>query len=263
MKTLAARTYWAHANSLLTVAVAICRSPVHAKVGPMNDDLVETGLVAAAVTMREPELPPTEADPIALPAAVEAGVVPRVNMPDGWSLHTVAALVTDVAQNMYDLPYLLKKHKLTTDQYAYLQNNEFFKRALEAETITWQGTNSIQKRLALEAAIAVESALPTVAARLSKSTEPLADVVSLLKVLSEIAGTIGAKAAAPGASGEKFKIVINLGADTLQKEAHNEIKVISGAEESASTRGLTALVSETGEPRKNALVSTNATSEGT
>lgn len=206
----------------------------------MPEDIVETGLVAAAVTMHEPA-PPTP-DPIVLPAAVEAVVMPKVSMPDGWSLHTVAALVTDVAQNMYDLPYLLKKHKLSSEQYAFLQGNEFFKRALEAETITWQGTNSIQKRLALEAAIAVEAALPTVAARLSKPTEPLADVVSLLKVLSEIAGTIGAKAVMPGASGEKFKIIINLGADTLTREATSEVEVRSLPQAQDSERALSALV---------------------
>lgn len=193
-----------------------------------NDELVETGLVAAAVTLQAPAPPPPEeANPIVLASAVAAVVTPRVNMPDGWSLATVASLVTDVAQNMYDLPYLLKKHKLSSEQFAFLQDNEFFKRALEAETITWQGTNSIQKRLALESAIALESALPTVAARLSKATEPLADVTALLKVLAEIAGTIGAKAAAPGASGEKFKIVINLGADTLDRAATGSVEVQS------------------------------------
>ena len=187
----------------------------------MSDDypeVTDTGLVTAAVTLAA--VPPPEADFAMVPAAVEAAVVPTTQMPDGWTLHKVAALVTDVAQNMYDMPYLLKHHKLTAEQYNYLRENEFFKRALEAEIITWRGANSIQKRLALEAAIAVENALPTVAARLSKATEPLGEVVSLLKVLSEIAGVIGAKAAAvPAGSGERIKISINLGGDVTERQA--------------------------------------------
>src|SRR3954469_9846610 len=108
-----------------------------------TDDPIPTGLVPATVTA-----PVTPA-----PAPVE--------LPDEWTLPKVAALVTDIAQNIYELPYLLKKHKLTDAQYKLLETNEFFKRALEAETMTWQGVNSIQKRLALESAIALEAAMPT------------------------------------------------------------------------------------------------------
>lgn len=201
----------------------------------MSDDIVETGLVAAAVTETQPEP--------AVAAAVELVVAPKITMPDGWDLHRVAALITDVAQNMYDLPYLLKKHALTPDQYAYLEQNVYFKRALEAEILTWQSANSIQKRLALESAIAVEAALPTVAARLSKATEPLSDVVALLKVLSEIAGTIGSKAQGPQASAERFKIVINMGSDVVEREATPSNVAIQSQPAGAGTHpALSALV---------------------
>lgn len=184
-----------------------------------DDPLIEdTGLVTAAATMHAE--PPPEPDPVMATAAAELVVAPAVAMPDGWTLQKVASLVGDVAQNMYELPYLLKKHALTEEQYAYLQQNIFFQRALEADIITWNGANSIQKRLALQAAIAVENAMPTVAARLSKPTEPLSDVVALLKILSEIAGTIGAKAVAQTPTNtEKFKIIINMGGDVTEREA--------------------------------------------
>lgn len=194
----------------------------------MTDDVnpIETGLVGltAAVTEPAPEPPPQV--PAVIPVQVPAA------MPEGWSLTKVAVLVRDVAQNMYDLPYILKKHTLSAEQYATLKDNQFFQSALAQMTMEWNSAANTQKRLALEAAIAVEDALPTVAARLSKPTEPLADVVSLLKVLSEIAGTIGSKAAqSPAAIGEKFKIVINLGGDLVEREAHASLKVITGAEE--------------------------------
>lgn len=204
----------------------------------MSDDetIPDTGLVAAAVTMTAPEPPPPEPD--LLPAAVTLAVTPSlVTMPEGWDLHKVAALVTDVAQNMYDLPYLLKKHSLSPEQYAFLQSNEFFKRALEAEVITWSGVGSIQKRLALEAAIAVEAAMPTVAARLSKNTEPLGEVVALLKVLAEIAGAVGVKAqAANQGSGERFKIIINMGAETTEITAAPSFAEVQPQPEGEGTR---------------------------
>lgn len=210
----------------------------------MDEDTVDTGLVAAAVTIGEAPTPHIEPPaPPELVAAAVALALPKVQMPSGWDLHKVAAFVTDMAQNMYDLPVILAKHNLTAEQYDVLKDNEFFKRALEAEIITWNSAASIQKRIQLESAIAIEAFMPTVAARLGKSTEPLSDVVALLKVLSEIAGTSGAKAAVnqPGA-GEKFKIIINLGADVTEKEVNLPSAVQSIPEGPGALSPLQALV---------------------
>lgn len=219
----------------------------------MSDDepLGDTGLVAAAVTLATPAPEPEpKADPVVLPAAVQAAVTPAVPMPEQWDLSRVASLVTDVAQNMYDRSYLLKKHKLTEQQLAFLEGNDFYKRALEAETITWQGSNSIQKRLALEAAVAIEAKMPTLTARLGKETEPLADVVACLKVLAEIAGLIGTKSQAnQGRSGDQFKIIINIGDERLEKAATpNFVAAVQPQPEGEGTRqALSALIQA---PRK-------------
>lgn len=190
-----------------------------------------TGLVTATVTP-EPSPPPAPEPILPVPVA----------MPAGWDLPKVASLVTEVAQNIYELPFLLKKHDLTAEQYEILKNNEFFQRALEAEIITWRGANSIHKRLALETAIAVETALPTLAARLRKNTEPLADVTALLKVFSEIAGTIGVKAQAQIGSGEKFKIVINLGGGEVTTKEVSVSQVQPQPEGDGASETLSALV---------------------
>jgi hypothetical protein len=149
-------------------------------------------------------------------------------MPDGWNLHKVAALVSDLAQNMYELPYILKKHNLTEKQYKTLEKNQFFQRALEAEVISWTGANSIQKRLMLEAAIATEEAMPYVAARMQSKTEPLEAIVPLMKLFAEMAGVIGTKSAltGPATFGERFKIVINLGGESLQRGAAPSMKPV-------------------------------------
>lgn len=190
---------------------------------------VETGLVTAVVTpiaanTRAPRPPDAAVTPVPLsPTAARALQPAATQMPDGWTLHKVAALVSDVAQDMYELPYLLKKHELTAKQYEVLKKNEFFQRALEAEIITWQSANSIQKRLALQAAIASEAAMPTLAARMQSKTESLADIVGLLKLFSEMAGVTGAKAAGANQGGlgsDRIKIVINLGGKPFNRDAN-------------------------------------------
>lgn len=166
-------------------------------------------------------------------ALVTAPVTPPTVMPDGWTIHRVAALVRDLAINMYDLPVILKKHGLTEAQHKLLAANEFYQRALEAATIEWNSPQGVKKRLALESAIGIEDALPTLVARLGKTSEPLAAVVPLLKVLAEISGAVGNSNRQDSQVGEKFKIVINLGGDTqnFEKERNPiEVRTITEGE---------------------------------
>jgi hypothetical protein len=181
---------------------------------------VETGLVTAAVN------PP--AVPVQVPA-VAPPQVPATQMPSGWTIHKVAALVRDLAHNMYDLPYILKTHGLTQAQYDSLAGNEFFKHTLQAMTVEWNAVGNTQKRLALEAAIALEDALPAVAARLSKNTEPLAGVVELAKLLAKMAGV--GEANAQQVPTERFKITINLGADVASFEKSRPVIEIGASSE--------------------------------
>lgn len=182
----------------------------------MSDELVATGLagltVTAAVTepIPRPSIAPTPVENM----SVEVPAVPLSEMPEGWTIHKSASLVREIAQNMYDLPTILAKFQLDQGQYDRLKDNEFFKKAVEATTIEWNAPQNTKKRLALEAAIALEDALPDVAARLKKSNEPLPGIVQLVKVLSEIAGVTGqATQGQPSNAGAQFKITFNLGAD--------------------------------------------------
>jgi hypothetical protein len=177
----------------------------------MTDTLIETGLTGALVNQPEP---PAQV-PVVVPPAVPPAV-PAANMPDGWTISKVARLVRDLSTNMYDLAFVLKTHGLTQAQYDGLAASEAFQSALRAMTIEWNTIGNTQKRLALEAAIYLEDALPAVAARLSKATEPLPGVVELAKLLAKMAG-IG-EAAQNNAPTERFKITINLGADVQQFE---------------------------------------------
>lgn len=219
----------------------------------MSDEdalVLDTGLVAAAVTMSAPEPPAPEPVTVALAPTVTAVQVapPMVPIPDGWDLFKVAALVTDMAQNMYDRSYILAKHSLTEEQMKFLEANEFYQRALEAEVLIWQGANSVQKRLALEAAIAIEANMPVLAARLGKTTEPLGEVVTLVKVLAEIAGLVGAKAQQNQAgSGQQFKIIFNINGEVTERTATPSFAPVQPFPEGTSQRqALSALVQAPG-----------------
>lgn len=146
--------------------------------------------------------------------------LPKAKMPAGWTIQRIAHLVRDLAMNIYEEAVVLKNHNLSPEQHEILKENEFFKKAIEQAVMEWNSPFSTQRRIAMESAIAMEDALPTLAARLSASKEPLEAVVGLLKVFSEMAGITGVKAVSNHQqTGEKFKIVINLGADTVSRQA--------------------------------------------
>ena len=186
----------------------------------MSDDHIDTGLLALApssgvaqpVEQQAVNLPVVGSNPT--PGAIVP--VPPANMPVGWTIQKTAALIRDLAHNMYEVPFILKTHGVSVAQYEALQKNEFFERTLAAMTVEWNSIGNTQKRLALEAAIALEDALPTVAARLSKATEPLAGVVELAKLLAKMSGV--GEVAQNAAPTERFKITINLGADVQRFE---------------------------------------------
>lgn len=132
--------------------------------------------------------------------------------PDPYTIQSIAALVRDLAVNMYDIDYILKKHRLTQDEYEGLCKNEFFKRALEVAATEWHSPLSTNKRLAMQAAIGLEDAMPKMAARMHKESEPLANIVEVARLFAKIAGAGEEKTT--NIPSEKFTITINLGADT-------------------------------------------------
>lgn len=204
----------------------------------MSDELIQTGLVPLAPPSGVAQ--PVEQQAVNLPVAGSSPapgaivpVAPPPNMPPGWTIHKVAALVRDLAANLYELPFILKTHGLTQAQYDALSGTEAFQSALRVMTVEWNTIGNTQKRLAIEAAIALEDALPTVAARLSKATEPLAGVVELAKLLAKMAGIgEGAQSQAPT---ERFKITINLGADVQQFEKQRSTLTIQSVSEGQGT----------------------------
>ncbi len=155
---------------------------------------------------------------------IETLPVPAPTMPDGWTVHKIAALVRDLAMNLYDTPVILKTHGLSEEQYKLLEENPFFKNAIQAAVTEWNSPHSTNKRLAMEAAIALEDALPALATRMSSPGEPLSQAIEAAKLFAKMAGVGESAQQAP--TGEKFKITINLGGDTFEREKERTPRVV-------------------------------------
>ncbi len=122
----------------------------------------------------------------------------------------LAQIARAVAQDISLLSTILEKHGLTEAQYEHLQkNNAYFRSTLEQEIKNWQSIKSTEARLRLQAQAALESQMPTLAARMD--TAKLGEAVEAAKLLARIAG-VDAAQSGPVAAGEGFTINIDLGA---------------------------------------------------
>jgi hypothetical protein len=139
-----------------------------------------------------------------------------VTLPPDFTIHQIAALVRDVAVQLEDMPVILKKHGLSRQQYDSLAGNQFFQNVLQEAVKNWHSPQSTKERVALGALLALEDALPRIAARMTAGREDLADVVETAKLFADLAG-IGPKTSQQvQPTGEKFSININLGSDVQQ-----------------------------------------------
>jgi hypothetical protein len=168
-----------------------------------------------------------------LPFPVTAAVKPA-DVANPYTIQTIAALVRDLAMNMYDLDYILVKHGLTQDEYDGLRENEFFKRAMEVAATEWNSPMSTNKRLAMQAAIGLEDAMPVMAARMLKNNEPVQNIIEIAKIFTKIAGVGEDKAAAVPT--EKFHITIDLGGDIQRFEKNRPLQTIQSQPEGAGPR---------------------------
>ena len=169
-----------------------------------------------------------ETSHVTLPSVIEANPVTTpvtTPLPDGWTIQALAALARDIAINLYAEDVILAKHSLNSAQYAEIAKHEVFQRLVEAAAADWNSSKSIQQRLALEAAVTLETTMPTIGARMADVKEPLNAVIEAGKLLAKMSGVGESKT--PQAAGEKFTITINLGADTLKYEKTRQIEIQS------------------------------------
>jgi hypothetical protein len=171
---------------------------------------------------------------------VTAAVTP-VALPDGFDVPGAVALARDLAMNLYDRDFILKKHALSEEQCKTLEANEYFRSLLDTMCKEWNAPRTAQERLALHTSVGLETVLPAAIARVSSNTEPLAGVAQMVKVLAEISGANAAgRGNKPATPQEKFNITINLGAATAGGGKERYEKVVPAIEVSRADDPLTA-----------------------
>lgn len=192
------------------------------------DDLVETGFVTVAVNTpsEQPIVSVSEQPIVSEPPSASASEPPAIRELTHEEVQAAKALVgppdittvalaqfaRELAQDIGLLPAILLKYKLTQAQYEFLEkHNKFFRSTLRQEIKNWQSVTSTEARLRLQAQAALEQQMPIIANRMGNAAEKLGDAVEAFKVVAKIAG-VDTPPAGPVAAGERYQIVIDLGA---------------------------------------------------
>lgn len=127
----------------------------------------------------------------------------------------MARLAREIAMDIREHHVVIKEYGINQNQYDFLLETPFFKRALDTAILEWNSAASTPERMRLEAAAILEDALPHLGARMQRLSEGLPGIVEAGKLFAKIAGldTPNKDTAAPG---ERFRITINLGGDIVQ-----------------------------------------------
>lgn len=141
-----------------------------------------------------------------------AVTVPVTLLPEDFDTNNAYALARDVATSLVGLTPVLAKHKLTPAQYALIEQNDFYKRALDSALEEWNSIKSTPQRATMKAALILEDGMAHFGGRMQDSKEPLASVAQMAKVVGDIAG-FNKQNNGPQAQ-EKVTISIDFGADT-------------------------------------------------
>lgn len=126
--------------------------------------------------------------------------------------NVIAAIGREMAIAIKPPAEILTTFKLTVEQFERdVQQLAFYKQCYNAFVIEWESAISTNKRIALQAGAALEQILPRIAGRAVSRTESLPAVTETAKLLAKLSGA--GEERRTEISSEKFKIIINLGAD--------------------------------------------------
>lgn len=143
----------------------------------------------------------------------------------------LAALARELAMAIRDEADILNEYQITAVDYDVIKTNPQFIKIFEGFVTEWNSAINTPERVRIEAAAALEQAMPKLFARMGNKNEALNHVVEVAKFFARAAG-IGEVKNAATQQGEKFMISINLGADTKmvieQQKEPIPAKIIEG-----------------------------------
>lgn len=128
----------------------------------------------------------------------------------------LAKLAREMAMNIRPWQAIFNDFEITEEDYYEIQKNEFYQRAKTQFLLEWNSSTSTADRLKFQSQAGLEQLLPILIQRAMDGKEPLNSANDTGKMLAKLGGIGEVKG--EGNPGEKFSIVINLGADTEGKQ---------------------------------------------
>ena len=152
--------------------------------------------------------------------------VPVPTRPD-LTPNQLAAMARDIATNVYEIEDVVQKYGLTTAQFAaHVHPNGFFQNLLKSYAAEWESIKSTNKRLAFQAAAALEESLPALAHRMGSKAEDFADAIGAAKLFTQLAGAGSVPGSTPVEAGQRFSIQINIGDRTVALTASQPKEIL-------------------------------------
>lgn len=147
-----------------------------------------------------------------------------------WSLPEIAALAREMAMAIKPPDAIREKLGITDEEFEEIRQSPVYLNVYKTFVLEWEAATSTNKRLAVQAAAALEDILPDVIHRLRNDKEALPGIVAGLQWLAKVAGA-DAVAASGGRGAERFEININLGPAETLAAADKLVTIESGPEE--------------------------------
>lgn len=156
-----------------------------------------------------------------------------------FTLPELGKLAREMAIDIRDKAAILSDYNLTQADYDVICTIPTYAKLLSAFVKEWNSVGSVQDRIKIQSAYALEDGLPSLATRLSNTNEPLSGAVETGKLLAKLAGV--GEGAASGPKGEKFTINISLGDRqiTFENQTRPIQSVAEGAGEMAEILSIT------------------------
>lgn len=125
---------------------------------------------------------------------------------------TLVKLARELALGILPVKTILELHQIDPNSWETIQKHPRFLQVLEAETAAWSSALNTHERVKLKSAAMIEEWLPEAYTRMHDRNETLTSRTELGKLIRDLAG-FSKQGVGVEATGEKFSVTINLGAD--------------------------------------------------
>ena len=129
---------------------------------------------------------------------------------------TLVRLARELAIGILPLKTILESHQIDQNIWETIQKHPRFLQVLEAETVAWSSALNTHERVKLKTAAMIEEWLPEAYMKMHDANETLNSKTELGKLIRDLAG-FTKQGVGVEATGEKFSVTINLGADNQLK----------------------------------------------